>query len=244
MQIDLFENKDIIQNQVACLSKLKNRKCSANKKYIRTQSEQVKLQFRYASTLNHATRYGCNEYGNEFDLLLGLELSGICSSLRRFATIVDFSDRLDLILSVMTGCIGTSVRKMENYHEVSKAITTLNFSRIEDFKFSDLLGLSDTLDDYFVNLRANTQSNGQMIDEFLRQVHETLYNLKIYCISAVYGTHIVRSMGINNIVLSTDEILDDFRVFYKDEEFDVSILYVEFKDGGATVYEPKRSCEF
>lgn len=243
MQINLFEDKEVLQNQVACLSKLKNRKCSANKKYIRTQSEEVKMQFRYASTLNHASRYNRNEYENEFDSLIGLELSGLCSSLRRFATIIDFSNRLDLILSIMTGCIGASIRKMKNYQQVSEAITALNFSKLEGFEFSDLLGLSDRLDDYFVDLRANVTSNGQMIDEFLKQVQETLYNLKIYCISAVYGTYIVRSMGVNSIILSTEEILDEFRAFYKEEEFDMSILYVEFKDGGAKCYEPTRDCE-
>lgn len=237
MQIDLFNNDEVKQNIVSCLSKLKNRKCSANKKYLRNQSEEMKQQYKYASTLNHATRYSVNEYGNEFDTLVGLELSGVCSSLRRFASIVDLSNRLDLILSVMTGCIGTSIRRMKNYEKVSEAITSLNFEEVPDFTFSDMLGLDDRVDDYFVNLRANTESNGQMIDEFLQKVQETLFEIKKYCISAVYGTYIVRSMGVNHLILSTEETLGDFKILYRDEEFDVRIYYVEFKDGGAEMYD-------
>ena len=175
---------------------------------------------------------------NTYDNLYELELLGIADSRPR-VYVVDLSECLDMVLSILTGCPTEAVRRLPNYREVSKAIMNFDLESCNDLQVADIIGLDSSISTWFTTIIYDNRKdvcadnlNKQdvvylILFEFYKQILKTVENMKnyvlTYCADFFSGANAaVRSKSRTAVICATS---------YEDSEDEDVILQYRTPSG-------------
>lgn len=241
MQIDLFKDPDIVSAYVRLGTQIFTRKLKftrsleelekmpyTNKEFVDfknkiwEQAEKVQNFNEEVDTLPNK-RKGFTIGDGSFDILAESELLGISQYGKGNTVVIDFSDKLDFVLAVLTGCNPDNIRQMPYYHEISKSLLNYELDNIANLGFDLLFNLDVNLDLWFTAL-IQKYNNNVTRESVIEDTHKVLYDF--YCqlmtqattienyTAAAFkefseGECVYRSKTFSKVILSSDTKIDE-----------------------------------
>lgn len=227
MLINLFKNEQIIKNSNQLGHQIMTRGFQLDKKLaylndIKSESDVFqKYKERCFQTIKEERKYK-NLLANNYDSHFQLELLGIAKYTRSHTVVIDLSESLDFLLSILSNCDPESIRKLNNYVKVSKDILNFDLDQSEQIPITDIIDLDRNLSRWFNELTYKKRGSLCTVDlqdaaysilfSFYSELQSTLERTKdyigTYLQKAGLPGSVYRSKSKTAIIVSSDIILD------------------------------------
>lgn len=198
MRVVLFDNINIVNSMAKNLGRLEK------SPILRFSYEEItKILGEFPDSRKYEEILGC-KYDNYFLI----EKLGLCKSTRKTIVEVDLTDSLDLVISALTGADPKNVRKMKNYHDVSKSLLTLDYKGF-DIPLDNFYNLDDNLDNY-LNCVVSDNAYYTMkliLQNFLQKIQDIIMYTGLF-LQDKYQL-VLRSIGRARFILTTDLPIED-----------------------------------
>lgn len=239
MLIDLFRNNEIDKKSNRTGNQIESRKFQLERSLAPLDEIESDLpEFKKYKEACYGWQGGKREYGdiigNFYDPWYDLELLGVARYAKSYTVVVDFSECLDIILSVISGCDPQSIRKLKNYSQISKELLNFELTDSTQIPITDLIDLDKELTRWFNELiyakrsylcSADLQDAAySVLFSFYSEILGTLEHMKDYV-----GTYlgdlglpntVYRSKSKSSILVSTDTRLE--------QESEIVLRYGEY----------------
>lgn len=228
MLINLFKSEQVIKNSNQLGKQIMTRGIQVEKNLKRLDeivSDNPEFQ-RFKNecfSLEKTSRVYENILSNSYDSHFSLEMLGVAKYARQYTIVVDFSDALDFLLSVLSDSDPENIRKIINYDRISRNILRFELGECEDVSISELFNADRNLVRWLDELTYNQRESIRTVDlqdaaysilfSFYTELQKTLEETKDYV-----GTYlqkiglrkaVYRSKGKTAIVVSSDDPLEE-----------------------------------
>lgn len=228
MLINLFKNEQIVKNSNQLGHQIMTRGFQLDKQLtylneIKSDSDNFLKYREECFKTAETTRNYSNIISNNYDSHFNLELLGIAKYTRQYTVVVDLSESLDLILSILSNCELEAIRKLNNYTKVSKDILNFELEQSEKISITDIIDLDRNLSRWFNSLTYRKRGSICAVDlqdatysilfSFYTELQNALEQTKDYIGTFLQKVglpgSVYRSKSKAAIIVSSDVILDD-----------------------------------